>query len=204
MPALTLVARVDVDEVDEDQSSEQTFLVRSPAVGVADGIPAEGVYLNPTEGFLTMRIMGRRHVLQLPRKVQGRVTARYIEDTRTPVAYNQPLLRLSPFREDIHEGAGGSGGAAVAGAADAELIPVESPSEGIFYRRPSPDSPLYVDIGSRVTVGSVVGLVEVMKCFNQIRYGGPGLPEQGTVAKALVEDAAEVTFGQVLFLIRPA
>ena len=43
-----------------------------------------------------------------------------------------------------------------------------------------------------------------MKCFNQIAYGGPGLPERGTVAKVLVEDAEEVEHDQVMFLIRPA
>ena len=55
-----------------------------------------------------------------------------------------------------------------------------------------------------MTAGTVLGLVEVMKSFNQIAYGGPGLPERGTVAKVLVQDAAEVTYGQTLFLIRPA
>ncbi len=199
MPAPILVARVD-----KDDSPEQSFLVRSPAVGVADGIPDEGAYLNPGEGFLTMRIMGRRHVLQLPRNVLGRISERFIDDTQTPLDYNQPLLRLSPFNETTAT-AGGSPSKGEQGEdVDADLIPVESPSEGVFYHRPSPDSPAYVDEGSEVTDGTVVGLVEVMKCFNQIRYGGPGLPERGTVAKVLVEDAAEVTFGQVLFLIRPA
>jgi biotin carboxyl carrier protein len=49
----------------------------------------------------------------------------------------------------------------------------------------------------------VLGLVEIMKCFNQITYGGPGLPERGRVAEILAEDAAEVQFGQVLFRIKP-
>ena len=46
-------------------------------------------------------------------------------------------------------------------------------------------------------------MVEVMKCFNQITYGGPGLPESGQVTGILVEDAAEVRFGQPLFRIKP-
>lgn len=198
MTAPRLVARIDKQE-----GPDQEFLVRSPAVGVADGVPEEGTYLNPREGFLTMRIMGQRHVLQLPRKVQGRVVERFIEDTQTPIDYNQPLMRLSPLAE-----AAGIAGAVKEGAVagidgDADLIPVESPSEGVFYRRPSPESPPYVDVGAEVSKGTVVGLVEVMKCFNQIRYDGPAMPDRGEVVKALVEDACEVTFGQTLFLIRP-
>jgi acetyl-CoA carboxylase biotin carboxyl carrier protein len=81
---------------------------------------------------------------------------------------------------------------------------VKSPSEGIFYRRSAPDSPPFVDIGARVSSGTVLGLVEVMKCFNQIAYGGPGLPEHGEVVKILADDAAEVQFGQPLFWVRPA
>ena len=58
--------------------------------------------------------------------------------------------------------------------------------------------------GMRVTVGTVVGLVEVMKCFSQISYGGPGLPERGTVVKALIDESAEVRFGQTLLLVKPS
>ena len=55
-----------------------------------------------------------------------------------------------------------------------------------------------------MTSGTVLGLVEVMKCFNQITYGGPDLPARGTVAQILAEDAAEVQFGQALFRVKPA
>jgi biotin carboxyl carrier protein len=60
-----------------------------------------------------------------------------------------------------------------------------------------------VDEGSEVGTGSVLGLVEIMKCFHQITYGGAGLPERGSVARILVENAAEVELGQELFLVRP-
>jgi biotin carboxyl carrier protein len=194
MSTLRLVARVDA-EVPE------SFLIRSPAVGVADGVPGMGVYLNPMEGFLTLTVLNRRHVVLLPRNVQGRVVERFIEDTSTPVAYNQPLFKLSQVAEQAATEEGAA--ADETGSVDADLIPVQAPSEGVFYRRPTPDSPAYVDVGSEVGKGSVLGLVEVMKSFNQITYGGPGLPERGRVERILVEDAVEVAFGQTLFLIRP-
>ncbi len=203
MPTYQLIARVDSEET---ETGEQTFLVRSPAVGVADGVPADGVFLNPLDGFLTLRILDRRYTVELPRHVQGRVTDRFIDDTHTPVEYDQPLFRLSQAEGPLAAGGKDQERAATAGATgvDAELISVTSPTEGVFYRRPSPDTPSYVSEGSEVTTGTVLGLVEVMKSFNQITYGAPGLPEQGTVERILVEDAAEVTFGQLLFLIRPA
>ena len=80
---------------------------------------------------------------------------------------------------------------------------LRAPSEGIFYRRPAPEAPVYVDLGAQVSTGAVLGLVEVMKCFNQIAYGGPGLPDKGEIVRILADDSAEVEFGQALFWIRP-
>ena len=175
--------------------------MRSPAVGVADGVPKVGVYLNPMEGFLTLTVLNRRHLVLLPHEVGGRVVEQLIEDTYTPVGYNQPLLRLSQVAA---EAAAGPREAATGGAAsDAGLIKVSAPSEGVFYRRPTPDSPAYVEEGTEVATGTVLGLVEVMKSFNQITYGGPGLPERARVERISVDDAAEVSFGQILFLVRP-
>lgn len=198
MPTYNLVAKVDT----EGSGKETTHLVRAPAVGVADGVPDKGDYLNPLEAFLTLRILGRRYAVRLPRNVQGRVVEQLIEDTSTPVDYKQPLLRLG-LAESAQAGAAVAGAAADVGA-DADLIPVPTPSEGVFYRRPGPDSPAYVEEGDEVGAGATLGLVEVMKSFNQITYGGPALPERGVVVKILVEDSAEVSHGQPLFLIRPA
>lgn len=190
-----LVARVD----EEDESS---FLVRSPAVGVVDEIPGEGIYLNPMKGFLSIKVLGRWHTVLLPRGVQGRVAQCMVEGTHCPVEYNQPLVRLKLGLEAAEE-SGRAAGAGSGGDADHDLITVAAPSEGIFYQRPSPDAPPYVEQGQQVTTGTVLGLVEVMKSFNQILYGGPGFPERGTVTAIKVEDAQEISFGQPLFLIKP-
>jgi biotin carboxyl carrier protein len=198
MPEHRLVARV------EEEEAGRAFLVRSPAVGIVDGVPAPGIYLNAMERFLALRILGRSHLVQLPRGVQGRVVERLVDGWNVPVEHNQPLLRLR-LGESPDEAVARAGGTATeAEAADRDLITVAAPSEGIFYRKPTPDSPSYVEEGSPVSKGSVLGLVEVMKSFNQIAYGGTGLPEKGVVARILVRDAQEVGFGQPLFLIRPA
>jgi biotin carboxyl carrier protein len=179
------------------------FVVRSPAVGIVDAVPQVGIYLNAMEGFLTLRVLGRRNLVLLPRGVQGRVVEQYVEGRWIAVEHNQPLLRLRVGLEattDEREHGPATAGARPGGEAD--LITVPAPSDGIFYRRPTPESPAYVEAGQAVARGAVLGLVEVMKSFNQILYGGPGLPERGTVAKVLAEDAVEVKFGQPLFLIK--
>jgi acetyl-CoA carboxylase biotin carboxyl carrier protein len=201
MAEKTLIAKVRPDEKDPD-----TLLVACPVVGMADGAPRDGVFLNPFDQIITMKILNQRYVLRLPRDVHGRVTEVFIPNSYTPVAYGEPIARLDP--QALVGGAAGADSAADAGGASgggsrAGLITIQAPSEGIFYRRSSPDAPPYVEVGTEITTGSVLGLVEIMKCFNQITYGGPGLPERGRVAEILAEDAAEVQFGEVLFEIQP-
>jgi len=68
-----------------------------------------------------------------------------------------------------------------------------TPLLGTFYRRPSPDADVYVDVGSEVAVGTVIGLVEVMKQFTPIEA-----EVAGKVTEILVEDGDPVDAGQVL------
>jgi biotin carboxyl carrier protein len=50
--------------------------------------------------------------------------------------------------------------------------------------------------------GDAVGLVEVMKTFNQILYDGPGFPEEAEVVEVRCEDGQEVRVGEVLVVVR--
>ncbi|MEJ8571411.1 acetyl-CoA carboxylase [Microbaculum marinum] len=68
-----------------------------------------------------------------------------------------------------------------------------SPLPGTFYRRPSPDKPVYKEEGDTVANGDVVGLVEVMKTFYEVKADA-----DGKVAKFLVENEDPVQAGQPL------
>jgi acetyl-CoA carboxylase biotin carboxyl carrier protein len=68
---------------------------------------------------------------------------------------------------------------------------VHSPLPGVFYRKPSPDADPFVEEGSEVSAGQVIGLIEVMKNFSELKADSAG-----TLASFLVEDAAEVEVGQ--------
>ncbi len=199
MAEKTLIANVQPDD-----SDPETLLVTSPAVGMADGAPKVGRFLNASDRFNTMKILNVRYVLRLPRDVHGRLTEVFIPNSFTPVEYGQSLARLDPrLLEAGADAAVGRGGAKAGESQDSGLISIEAPSDGIFYRRPSPDSPSYIEVGSPVSAGSILGLVEIMKCFHQITYGGVELPEKGEIVKIMVEDTAEVRFGQPLFLVKP-
>jgi biotin carboxyl carrier protein len=66
-----------------------------------------------------------------------------------------------------------------------------SPLPGTFYRRPAPDKPPYKDKGDRVETGDVVGLVEVMKTFYEVKA-----EVRGTIASFLVENEDAIQAGQ--------
>jgi acetyl-CoA carboxylase biotin carboxyl carrier protein len=68
---------------------------------------------------------------------------------------------------------------------------VQSPLPGVFYRKPSPDADPFVEEGTEVSEGQVIGLIEVMKNFSELKADAAG-----TLASFLVEDAAEVEVGQ--------
>jgi acetyl-CoA carboxylase biotin carboxyl carrier protein len=84
-------------------------------------------------------------------------------------------------------------------ASAANLITIKSPMIGTFYRRPTPDKPIFVEVGDEVTVGKVVCIIEAMKLFNEIES-----EVQGKIVKVLVEDASPVEYDQPLFLVEPA
>lgn len=101
---------------------------------------------------------------------------------------------------DVPSGVSGSQEAASGSEAqEGNYIEVTSPMVGTFYRAPSPDSPSYVEVGSRVGEGTVLCIIEAMKLMNELESD-----VRGTVAKILVENAEPVEYGQVLFLIDPS
>lgn len=81
---------------------------------------------------------------------------------------------------------------------DDNLVKVESPIVGTFYRKPSPDAEFYVSEGQNVKKGDILCIIEAMKIMNEIEA-----PVSGKVVKVLLNDGQVVEFGEVLFLIEP-
>lgn len=76
------------------------------------------------------------------------------------------------------------------------IYEVKSPMVGTFYRAPSPDADPYVAVGSTVSPGSVLCIIEAMKLMNEIES-----EFDGTVKEILVENEQMVEFGQPMFVI---
>ena len=87
----------------------------------------------------------------------------------------------------------------VAGNDDSKYITIKSPIIGTFYRKPSPDKPLFVEVGQTIAEGDVLCVIEAMKLFNEIES-----EVSGKIVKVLVDDSSPVEFEQPLFLVDPS
>ncbi|MFT4780934.1 MAG: acetyl-CoA carboxylase biotin carboxyl carrier protein [Flavobacteriales bacterium] len=82
---------------------------------------------------------------------------------------------------------------------DSKYITIKSPIIGTFYRKPSPDKPMFVEIGTSIGEGDVLCVIEAMKLFNEIES-----EVSGKIVKILVDDSSPVEFDQPLFLVDPS
>ncbi len=109
----------------------------------------------------------------------------------------QNMLQQAPVAQQIAPVAA----APVAAVVDenAKYITVKSPIIGTFYRKPSPDKPMFVEVGTKIGQGDVLCVIEAMKLFNEIES-----EVSGKIVKILVDDMSPVEFDQPLFLVDPS
>jgi acetyl-CoA carboxylase biotin carboxyl carrier protein len=93
--------------------------------------------------------------------------------------------------------AGGAAGAAGGAAGAAALVAVRAPLPGTFYRAPRPGAAPFVEVGSRVSADTVIGIVETMKLMNSVAAG-----VAGTVAEFCLANAEFAAHGATLMRIR--
>jgi acetyl-CoA carboxylase biotin carboxyl carrier protein len=79
-----------------------------------------------------------------------------------------------------------------------KLLEVTSPMVGTFYSAPEPGAKPYVSVGSRITKGQILCIIEAMKIMNEIES-----EFSGVIKEIAVQDAHPVEYGQVLFRIDP-
>ena len=88
-------------------------------------------------------------------------------------------------------------------AADAAPVsttrPVKAPLTGVYYASSSPSSPPFVTVGQKIEVGTVIGLIEAMKLFNEIKSD-----QAGRVARIVAETGKLVKAKQTLIEVEPA
>ena len=101
-----------------------------------------------------------------------------------PVSVPQDLPKPEPITESV---------------SNENYITVKSPIIGTFYRKPSPDKDVFVNVGDSVKEGDTLCVIEAMKLFNEIESDF-----SGKIVKILVEDSSPVEFDQPLFLVDPS
>jgi acetyl-CoA carboxylase biotin carboxyl carrier protein len=77
-------------------------------------------------------------------------------------------------------------------------VDMTSPIVGTFYRQPSPTSPPFVEVGSKIKKGQTLCVIEAMKLMNEIEA-----EIDAEVVEILVANGQPVEFGEVLFRLRP-
>lgn len=80
-----------------------------------------------------------------------------------------------------------------------KFVTIKSPIIGTFYRKPSPDKPMFVEVGKTIKEGDVLCVIEAMKLFNEIES-----EISGKIVKILVDDSSPVEYDQPLFLVDPS
>ena len=112
---------------------------------------------------------------------------------------SQPILQQAAAPQIAAPVAAAPATPAAPAAEDSKYITIKSPIIGTFYRKPSPDKPVFVEVGSSVGKGDVLCVIEAMKLFNEIES-----EVSGKIVKILVDDMSPVEFDQPLFVIDPS
>ena len=84
-------------------------------------------------------------------------------------------------------------------ATRSDLLEVTAPMVGTFYRAPAPGESPFVEVGTRLSTGQPVCILEAMKLMNELES-----EVSGEVVEILVDNGTPVEFGQVLMRVKPA
>lgn len=181
--------------------------LRSPLVGyLRDGLPA-GHVVQPADVIGQLDVLGTTHALVAPEGASGQVVtdlnalAGGAARSKTPLAYGDVFLVLDPNAVG-HAHAGTRAAAREANTSTG--LSLKAPSSGRYYGRPGPGKDAFVNVGDVVSVGQTVALLEVMKTFNRVLYGGKGLPERARVTRIVPAEESDVQSGSVLLELEPA
>lgn len=182
---------------------DQTIVLRAPGPGMFVPWVAQGDLVTPGADLGELVVLGRASILVVPRSADGAAgIALRLPSAVRPVGHGDVLVELDP---SLQRAAGASTAAAASAAAAApgaaQGLVFHAPTSGRFYVRPAPDKPAFVTEGTRLTAGTTVCLLEVMKTFHRVTYGGAGLPDTARVRRVLVADGADVNAGDPLLAL---
>jgi acetyl-CoA carboxylase biotin carboxyl carrier protein len=179
----------------------------APGVGMFRGAPDPGMLVGPDQPIGALEILGVVHHVLAPAGASGLVVAadeapRGLAPARRPVGFDDLLLTLDPSATRSESAANQAGPAAGAGVSGAAVL--RAPTSGRFYVRSGPGKPAFVSVGAVLEPGQTVGLIEVMKTFSRVLYGGDPLPARARVVRVCQADESDVAQGDPLLEVESA
>ncbi|MCZ7682091.1 MAG: biotin/lipoyl-binding protein [Sandaracinaceae bacterium] len=179
-----------------ERRDDGTIALYAPRPGLWRSAPARGALVRAGDPLGELEVLGVRHRLRAPEGAHGVVTqlpaGRRLG--RRPVDAHTLLCVLDPSAAS----AGDAATAASAASAGPSGPAFHTPLGGRYYARPSPAAEPFVRVGDEIRAGTTVALIEVMKTFNRVTYGGAGVPARARVKAILVADGDDVEAGDVL------
>ena len=173
--------------------------LEAPTVGLYRDPPRTGSLVAPDQPIGQLEILGVLHHLLAPAEAAGLVLPPETRDNprRRPVEYGSLLVLLDP--EAVTAGAVQGPAIGHRGRAGTDAMVFRAPTAGRWYTRPGPGKPPLIEVGTLLEHGQAVGLIEVMKTFSRLHYGGEGLPTRARVRVIVVKDEEDVAAGDTLF-----
>jgi acetyl-CoA carboxylase biotin carboxyl carrier protein len=199
-----------VEELAADAAG-RSWTLRSPAPGSFRPLAPLAAWCAAGTPIGTLDVLGRTHLLVVPPGVAGVTEPAEPAETQAAgasasslspraIAYRDPIVRLSS-RPQPGAIASDATAPAAAIAATTDGLVFRAPTSGRFYGRSAPDKPPFVAPGAQLAHGATICLLEVMKTFHRVTYGGPGLPDTARVRGVLVADGDDVSAGDPLLAL---
>jgi acetyl-CoA carboxylase biotin carboxyl carrier protein len=161
-----------------------------PAIAAGDRVSPGGVI-----GELV--VLGRATAVVVPRATATGLAIR-VASAPHAVGYAEAIVAIDPAMQ--HGATAAAADPAVAATTIDGLV-FRAPTSGRFYGRSAPDKPPFVVEGAQLAQGATICLLEVMKTFHRVTYGGAGLPDTARIRKLLVQDGADVNAGDPLLAL---
>ncbi len=173
----------------------ERIVLASPFPALHRGAPRAGTVVREGDAIGELEVLGRLTRVLAPAGAYGAVLqGGHARLARRAVGYGEALVTLDPTAL----GAAASASARAETTAASGSLVFRAPMAGRFYTKPSPDADPFVASGAIVETGHTLGLLEVMKSFNRVQYGGATLPARASATRVVPSDGDDVGEGDVL------
>ena len=176
------------------RDDEGQVTLKSPGVGYWRNKPSVGHIVTAGQVAGVLSTLGRDQELVVPKGIQGVIAQAPPSQADGAVAFGDVLMVLGEAGVALVDGEVGGGPIS---ERDGVLVFCSS-SSGRFYLRPAPDKPAFVAEGDEIEAGQTIFLIEVMKTFSRVSYGGEGLPDRAKVVRIVPTDGDDLEAGQVV------